>query len=221
VLTGSSGPSDTRDSSSPGRTGTCHLADASSVATVPIRKECGTSNTRLPTLGRLQVGCDAIIRRGCLYIVREYHYHDSESRIVSTQNLKLDAHFPSTNTESDSDLSAGFKFPTGWGTSVVPLQLHWISVRTMLRPIPQELRAQSTRLSFHSGSREGLAYSRWPIHVGCLISVVALQASCNSPFPAGSLSILSSMNGVYSEGIVNICGQYGSVVAEMHLFWFA
>jgi len=23
------------------------------------------------------------------------------------------------------------------------------------------------------------------------------------------------MNGVYSEGIVNICGQYGSVVAEM------
>jgi len=91
-------------------------------------------------------------------------------------------------------------------------------VRTMLRPIPQELGAQSTRRSFHSGTREALAYSRWSIHVGCPISVVALQASCNSPFPAGSLSLLSTMNGVYSEGIVNTCGQYGSVVAEMPLF---
>ena len=104
--------------------------------------------------------------------------------------------------------------------SAIPLQLHWISVRTMLRPMPQELGSQSTRRSFHSRTREleAQGYSRWLIHVGCLISVVAFQASCNSPFPAGSLPLLSTMNGVYSEGIVNICGQDGSVVDEMRLF---
>jgi hypothetical protein len=50
----------------------------------------------------------------------------------------------------------------------------------MFRPIPhwQELGAQSTHRSFHSGTREAQGDSTWLGHVGCLISVIALQASC-------------------------------------------
>ena len=102
----------------------------------------------------------------------------------------------------------------------IPLDLHWISVRTL--PLSGSGAMYTINWPvFYSGSREALAHCRWPVHVG-LPYHAGLQTSRSVTlhFSAGSSSLPLTTSGISSEDIAHTCGRYGYVTKIAFLLGF-